>query len=475
MDGIYFFGEYERWNLGWSNPNQAGVFVAMLLAWGWGIADFPKIHSHSYRGGWVGAVLVGEAWLWFLLSKTYSRGAFLAAVIGMLVYVGLTRQKAFLPWIIRLLMIVGIVFSTGFFGRISPEFVVQDGSSMNRLTLWKGGLQMMAVSPWQGWGVGRSGEDYMNWFQPLESDPDYAGMVNSYLHVAVERGLPMLGWCLALAVGFLVVCGILVRRQGRAFSLLASAGSCIAVFLVANIFSTLWIFPNLWWLPTIACLLILALMCRSSGWKPLIHGVIGATWTFAIIMLFTVSLQWFGSSFFDTREIRLNKGNIFYGEGGDLEKTVLLLPDSTVLGEKWGKEMRKLATDQSDLSLVVPQNDFYNLGNSSNPRNKVEWIVSFGSRWSEAFAIAEKHPTARLILIHPLGKLHDERPPTGEVLVLTPGLDTMGWGRRWKSSSRANGWKYRQNRGVGQDIRIVWPEVLRGEFLGNSLGELGED
>ena len=32
MEGIYYFGEHVRWNLGFVNPNIAGAFIAMLLA-----------------------------------------------------------------------------------------------------------------------------------------------------------------------------------------------------------------------------------------------------------------------------------------------------------------------------------------------------------------------------------------------------------------------------------------------------------
>ncbi len=32
MEGVYYFGEHLRWNLGFLNPNIAGAFIAILIA-----------------------------------------------------------------------------------------------------------------------------------------------------------------------------------------------------------------------------------------------------------------------------------------------------------------------------------------------------------------------------------------------------------------------------------------------------------
>jgi O-antigen ligase len=283
MEGTYFYGEYQRWNLGWENPNPAGAFVAILIPWLWGIAY--GICTAGRLGSWKVLlpgllVLSLEVSLWFLLCKTYSRGALVAIIFAGLIFLAFAwmqtnwQRAAFLS-LPRFLAVILFLGFTGFFSRIAPDYVTQDASAMNRLTLWKGGLQMVAASPWRGWGVDQSGPGFMHWFQPLESDEGYAGMVNSYLHVGVERGLPFLTAILAGFLGVLFLVGfVLVRERkspegqmanlwGRA--LLLGAGCSLLVFLGANIFSTLWIFEKLWWILAVAMLWILVSGFSEGG------------------------------------------------------------------------------------------------------------------------------------------------------------------------------------------------------------------
>lgn len=77
MEGAYFFGEHLRWNLGWNNPNPAGAFIATLIPWMWGLGSLVTVRRCAARWlPWI--VLLGELALWFLLCKTYSRGALVA-------------------------------------------------------------------------------------------------------------------------------------------------------------------------------------------------------------------------------------------------------------------------------------------------------------------------------------------------------------------------------------------------------------
>lgn len=60
-----------------------------------------------------------------------------------------------------------------------------------------------------GWGIGKSGEVYRQWYQPLDRDERYRTLVNSHLTWIVETGIIRgvvwsLGWGIVLAFGFLV-------------------------------------------------------------------------------------------------------------------------------------------------------------------------------------------------------------------------------------------------------------------------------
>ena len=77
MEGVYYFGEHLRWNLGFLNPNIAGAFIAILIAFLSPITALWR-ERKSVRIIFI-LCFVAELMLWFLLAKTYSRGAFVAA------------------------------------------------------------------------------------------------------------------------------------------------------------------------------------------------------------------------------------------------------------------------------------------------------------------------------------------------------------------------------------------------------------
>ena len=72
-------------------------------------------------------------------------------------------------------------------GARSTEALGQDASVGNRMELWNSALQMAAENV-HGFGSGQSGEQYMQWYQPLDRQEGYRTMVNSYLTFLVEQG-----------------------------------------------------------------------------------------------------------------------------------------------------------------------------------------------------------------------------------------------------------------------------------------------
>ena len=481
MEGIYFFGEHVRWNLGWNNPNQAGVFIAMWIPWLWALGAWVAEGKElGARRSWHGlprdaaatAVLAAELVLWFLLCKTYSRGALVAvgmAGVGLLLW-RLIRDRRFRGMglvSVRLIAIGVILFATGFFSRIDPRFVSQDASTGNRLVLWKGGLQMIAASPWYGWGAGQSGSSFAHWFQPLDATEKYAGMVNSYLHVGVEYGLPVLVTVMTGAVGiWLVPWGGLGARRSEhglprdaAATFTMAAGSSWLVFLIANVFSTLWIFRNLWWLPAADGLVILA-----SGWMMLgvrSFGRMARAFGMAAVLslLIGTSLYVIGKSIHSEVRIAYSPRDRVVVTGGVRHVGQLLIfPEASVLGEDWGKEIRRLAVSEGfrGFEISTPLADFTEV-----PCTSPQAIVACGSRFSAGIAALRRFPEAHLILVHPVGKLAVPNGLDGRVSVILPTLDTRNSGRGWKVICKQKGWATSMSRGVGQDIRSVWPGVLR--------------
>jgi hypothetical protein len=323
----FFYGGQLRWALGWATPNYAGAFLAALIPWFWlvnrrsdgaaprreptGDAPGSTVAGGTGRrfrrvsGAALGWAL--ELALWFCLAKTYSRGALVAALAAAVGWHWLQRRRkdpgragtADPPpgvrvaaginggdLMFRLAIVGGCLVLTGFAGRLAPWALSADRAVGNRWELWKGGAEMLAAAPLSGWGAGESGQAYMDWFQDLDRSEGYATMVNSFLHLAVDHGLPALGGVLLLGFALLATGMELARlnRQpgegGRRAGAAAAVASLLA-WAVANIFTTLWIEPRLWLVPAVALafLAILSWRDRSSlRWRRIAPAsVLGAT------------------------------------------------------------------------------------------------------------------------------------------------------------------------------------------------------
>lgn len=494
MEGHYYFGEHLRWNLGWSNPNQSGAFVAMFLAWCWMAACVTGRSWWSVVGRWF--VLALELGLWFLLCKTYSRGALVAALVsGVLFFVWLRWTKRgqrgspshevdtiresdgpkSMRWGVAATRVIGIAVLLGmtdFFARVDPRFVSQDASAGNRLALWKGGLQMIHASPWQGWGVGQSGVQFSHWFQDLSGKEKYAGMVNSYLHVGVERGLPMLVLWLTMGIAVVMLAFRSTRKgQGAAsVPLLMGAGCSILTFMVVNVFSTLWIFKHLWWQPALAALVVICVVVIRHRKRAFSMGIratmMAATLSslagvvlYAAGAKFSSQTAWIGSTAnppvsFDARR------NVVTLSSGQTAGRLLFFPENSVLGDDWGKEIRRLAMDESyrAYQITIPLSTDGATIPESSPQPTT--IVACGNRWSAGFQTFKQHHNANLLLLHPVGIPEVPEGLTGSVSVMLPMLDTRNAGRPWKALCREKQWKVTTNPGVGQDVRAAWPKVL---------------
>lgn len=144
---------------------------------------------------------------------------------------------------------------------------------------------------------------------------------------------------------------------------------------------------------------------------------------------------------------------------------VVLLPDVSVLGETWGKEVRRLATSDPSLTILVPGDRAVEL---SSGESFAGWVIACGNRVDEGLAFLKGSPGIRLTLVHPLGKPSVAGGGESDVSVIVPALDTSGSGRRWSGLARRHGWRYWRSDGVGQDIRLRWPGVLGGAVVEES-------
>ncbi|MFA5263180.1 MAG: O-antigen ligase family protein [Opitutaceae bacterium] len=495
-----------RWALGWVTPNYAGAFLACLLPWLWGAGRFV---SRICKGEGSKPAMVANTSIWvliigleivlcFLISKTYSRGA-LVALGSAFVWFSVTSYMLNFAWLKRALLSAAIlsacVIATGFTSRISGSYISADKAVGNRWELYQGGLQMIAAAPLSGWGEGESGRAYMNWFQDVERSEGFVTMVNSYLHIGVERGLPVLGVVL-LGLFFLLILAGTKRKLGlgdarpqaakeasaddstrSAFQL--AAGASLIAWAVANMFTTLWIEPKLWIVPSIAVAAIVMSAWsdrRKLRWGRVVGFCFGAT-SLLIIGLFVV-----GGVMLSKRSIAakpLSDGSVLLSRRTPGIRCHAWL-DTGVLGVFPGKEMRRwleAMNGESESGKGLSQNEGKRSlssvceivvhspsGIESLPSSSS--VILFGKQAERLWGIAKDRST-QVLIIHPTGALPKQEsggmPIDGTALtVLLPAVDETGDGARWRTWAESAGACVCISEGVGQDIRAVWPGVIMG-------------
>lgn len=348
----YFYGETLRWSFGFENPNKAAVIFACAVPLLWGLWQL----SWRLENKWlkIPALLVTAGGLmgaWYCLIMTFSRGGLVAAAVALLYLIGraVTRdRKPVTPWrkraepwfsLLLLAVLAGATLWSGL-GARSTEALGQDASVGNRVELWSGALQMAADNV-HGFGTGKSGEQYMQWYQPLERHEGYRTMVNSYLTFLVEQGWL---WSGAILLGFVLFWVWTRPRRGE--SITAALRGSILAFLVAGVFSTTMEDWRLWIFPAVCAVVLLALAAGKRRRLDRLHLLATGGGVLAVCAaLFAVGF--------------LNSGNDplkreFGGDGGNRSVTTLAraapqnrsvgcLIDETILGDQYPKLLRELA------------------------------------------------------------------------------------------------------------------------------------
>lgn len=199
--------EYKIWRPGgrlrlwFENPNKAGAFLAgaallsLILCFGRAKA-LKIIGGFLFFGFFIYAVM------------TSSRGALLGCATGSAVILLFSVKKYFsckrvailsavLVAVLALMYILqGDRLTTGFFTEAKDD-------STSRLPIWKEVPSMIVSAP-SGWGLGMSGDAYVNWFQPLERFHAPRTLINSHFTWLVELSWPIrylyvFGWIFLLS------------------------------------------------------------------------------------------------------------------------------------------------------------------------------------------------------------------------------------------------------------------------------------
>jgi len=251
MNSISFNG-MARMDWGFGNPNKTAALIAILMIAVW-------ILPYSRKWGFWPALVAFTA-LGLDLIYTFSRGGILAVLtagIPLLIW-------APHPWprprqigiFVSLLLLLGAVIWVKAPARYFQGIIHDDLSISNRLEIWKSVPAMIANAP-EGWGVGNSGNAYIQWYQPLNRSERYRTLVNSHFTWLVEFGWPfrvlyLIGWS-----AIFVICW--PSKSARWRSVAFAVWVC---FFVAAFFSSVAEVAILWIVPLL--FLCAAIFCRFA-------------------------------------------------------------------------------------------------------------------------------------------------------------------------------------------------------------------
>ncbi|MDR2513376.1 MAG: O-antigen ligase family protein [Puniceicoccales bacterium] len=262
---IALFGSTIRLDWGFGNPNKTAALIASILIAIWVIPQIARALLHG-KNGWKSVVFQKILW-WatfcatgycaFILLKTGSRGGAAAVFFGFsLLFVLSAKQKILSKGkIVAIFLLIGAVGVVASLmpqtGRFAPERSLQDASLHNRWLIWKNVPSMLVAAP-DGWGLGKSGEIFIEWYQSPGRQERYRTLVNSHATWLVE-----FGWLLRIAYLFAWLTAFRLAwpdrcKEGESLEPFPNAPlGVLGTFFLAATFSSvaeewqLWIVPGL--------------------------------------------------------------------------------------------------------------------------------------------------------------------------------------------------------------------------------------
>ena len=476
----FAFQDHIRWSLWFDNPNFAGAFLAGLIPWLWfplwRLAEDKRwIMRMVYIGVWLAHMA-----LWFLLVKTYSRGAVAAVLAALCCWAWKSRRdRTRIIWLSGLMVLLLFSLVTHGDQRLINGIFTPDYSVANRWVVWKGGLQILADNP-KGIGSGNAGEYFMQWYQPLSMTAAYRTLVNSYLTWAVEYGIVVFG---ALAFLF-ILAWRMTSVSGKeefpanqsAFMLGITARASLTAFMVGGLFSTIFECKSLWLIPaaSMATLILIGIQCRrrrSPGmalWREAgRHGLIAGA--LALLLAFGLLTAGYAVNREDglSRKFLGGKSVLIRSRQGSADQNVLFLVDKNVIGANYGKLIRRVC-EQHGCNAIAVWGEETMRNRAINDRLwRVKDIVAAGRTVNEELFSALDLDGSRLILIAPEPFKHDGDRASilkaDRIAVFLPGLETDGRARWWRKAFDplpANV-RFVELEGIGIEVSWKWDDITK--------------
>jgi hypothetical protein len=318
-----------RATFGFSNPNAAGALVCMIALGIW-------LLPGRNRGAMVLKAVVTMVGM-ILMAMTASRGALIALVGGggaWWLAAGCPIPGRRWPIVaVAMLMLGAMIVMPGTMGKRLAKTSPQEPSLASRVEVYRAIPQLLVSAP-GGWGSGQAASAYESWFQSLNDTSHFKNLLSTHGTWLVEWGWP-LRFLYFMAWGAIL---LLAWRVPVSFGIWVAWGT-------ASCFSHIGKEWSLWMIP-IGSLFFVAWELRNKAKVPSWRQwgwVCGSAMGVALLL---------GALGLSGNTIRKSDHSIVVGRRGDL----FYRPDERVLGEAWGKIMRKrgdvtVATDWEGMKM----------------------------------------------------------------------------------------------------------------------------
>ena len=324
---------------GISSANRTASFIACLI-----IATFSlfQINNKIIKILVYGVSLV----LFYFLSRTESRGAFVALLVAGFSVIIFSRFKfnritfcAVLLWIV----FAYIISAQGNLNKRLENMVMLQSSSANcRADIYLSGLKILTDAP-NGVKVDKSPiEIYMKWYQPPDDSEIYLSMINSHLEVLCKHGIEIR---LLYILGWIAILGLLFPTIRNTFnSALFSIWICFGISATFSNVMNYWV---LWVIPIVALILGIYRQRHKLNNKSFYLGIIFISLSVLSILYITSAILTRNSNL----DIKKN-GDVIVGNS---MKIALLYPVERTLGTHYGSELSNWSKEHNT-GIFVSEN-----------------------------------------------------------------------------------------------------------------------
>lgn len=377
----FYYNGIWRMDWGLGNPNKTATLIACLMIAVWAI---PMI----WRRGFWPVLVIFTALAWCLV-QTYSRGGMVSFLAGMgvlLLWIPRPWPKARWIGVVASLWILGgFVLYAKAQMRYGQGLFTEDQSINNRLVIWRHVPEMMAAAP-LGWGFGKAGDSYTQWFQPFNQSLNYLNLVNSHFTWMVEGGWLVSILYIVAWLTILLLCQPFQQSRIKALPLAIwisfGVGACFS-----HVEESIW----LWILPLLALGYVIFERFHIRQWPRMssfaLSGAasVGIVAVFILIGLASPSLP-----------ITSSAGVATIGKGST--KTLIFV-DRQVMGSLYGHTFRKFLAKNPD---QLAKNTFI-LAESSHdlPSSDINYVVVSGRFTQEDNLVSRFNQGEQIILVNP--------------------------------------------------------------------------